>query len=503
MSFKSCSSLASLRLLTLLLVSIVCFMLLVYYSLTLPVVRSGPQPRFDDDFLRRFLRTYDALQILANVTTSITASVKRDQDGCEAASLWQQRWHRNNRYDWQPTDSSNDTFVFSAHVDARNFADNVVVVIGMSRRYLVRSIAFVDHYCYVYEREGGGPSLFPATFKYVPETHNTEYAISIHECVLTGLGKNRPYGVSLARERCQKPVNWLLLDEPSPGITFNFTVCYGPMHSNYDDYKQLVETTELNRMFGAQHFYFYDQFTHPAIAPYIDKYVSEGLATRIPWNPPVESGVHYHAQVAAINDCLFRNLDRSRFLVISDLDEVIVPRRDNTWLQLLARVSHNYYPLFPGVYSVRNSFFVHGIFNATPSDFDWLSYCPSGVDKIVCGAIIDGLRINSLRRVRRDSRIWPWNDRSKVIVWTKAVKMMGIHQLFDALDRSRVGVVQVDSDDALLHHYRTEIDNNKDIVPDAHLAQTRWLQIYDRVRRRHEIVLRSMYGWMDNKRPRT
>jgi len=48
-----------------------------------------------------------------------------------------------------------------------------------------------------------------------------------------------------------------------------------------------------------------------------------------------EPDVHYFAQLAALNDCLYRVMFRARFVVLVDLDEVLVPRRRRHWRPML------------------------------------------------------------------------------------------------------------------------------------------------------------------------
>jgi len=128
-----------------------------------------------------------------------------------------------------------------------------------------------------------------------------------------------------------------LLNVPSPEV--NFTVCVPPPHNHFNDYRRLVEMIEVNRMFGAQRLVFYNYSTGPDVATVLRRYESEGLVSVIPWRipllvdtwppgePPVKPEIHYFGQVAALNDCLYRNMFTSRYIVFTDLDELLVPRR--------------------------------------------------------------------------------------------------------------------------------------------------------------------------------
>ncbi len=46
----------------------------------------------------------------------------------------------------------------------------------------------------------------------------------------------------------------------------------------------------------------------------------------------------FKEEIITYNDCLYRNLYRFKYLVVVDLDEVIVPRLDKDWHGLLNRL---------------------------------------------------------------------------------------------------------------------------------------------------------------------
>ena len=45
--------------------------------------------------------------------------------------------------------------------------------------------------------------------------------------------------------------------------------------------------------------------------------------------------VHYYGQLLSINDCLHKNIYRTKYLVYTDLDEVIMPLRHPSWNALM------------------------------------------------------------------------------------------------------------------------------------------------------------------------
>ena len=128
----------------------------------------------------------------------------------------------------------------------------------------------------------------------------------------------------------------LELHPPRPEV--NFTVCVLPFVYNYDNRRQLIEIIEINRMFGAERFVFYNYSTGSDVTGVLGSYADDDvyLISVVPWHVPVGVDVrprdqnnlvevHYFAQLSALKDCLYRNLFRSEFVVLTDLDELIVP----------------------------------------------------------------------------------------------------------------------------------------------------------------------------------
>ena len=106
----------------------------------------------------------------------------------------------------------------------------------------------------------------------------------------------------------------------SPHSHVNFTVCVTPLNYRYNNYQQLVEMIEVNRMFGAGHFIFYNYSSGPFVQTFLDSYRQEGLVSVLPWSLPftvdvwppqreLVPAIHYFAQLAALNDCLYRSAD--------------------------------------------------------------------------------------------------------------------------------------------------------------------------------------------------
>ena len=158
--------------------------------------------------------------------------------------------------------------------------------------------------------------------------------------------------------------------------------------------------------------------------------------------------MHYFGQLAALNDCLYRAAMTSRFVVFTDLDELLVPRHHATWAELIDDVTRLWRERnagggrFPGAYLAQNTFFRN----------DWGSDDVTGADDV-----IQRLGLKTLLTTKREGTIHPWNQRSKYIVWARLVHIVGVHNVIQFVDDGRVESVYVGAEDALLQHYRPEM----------------------------------------------
>jgi len=229
-----------------------------------------------------------------------------------------------------------------------------------------------------------------------------------------------------------------------------------------------VYTNELmckvHRMFGADRFVFYNYSTGSNVTAHLRRYAAEGIvSTVMPWRVPVavdvwppdpkeEAEIHYFAQLAALNDCLYRVMFRARFAVVVDLDEVAVPRRRSRWRPMLedatARWRRRFVSvdgvktaddIFPGAYLMQNVFF----------RTNW-----QDDDRVANDTRVRRFDLLTLMKTRREDRPYPHYARSKYIAWTRSAAMLAVHNVQEFVDDSRVRHVLVDEHDALLHHYR-------------------------------------------------
>ncbi|XP_066435845.1 glycosyltransferase family 92 protein F13G3.3-like [Eleutherodactylus coqui] len=168
---------------------------------------------------------------------------------------------------------------------------------------------------------------------------------------------------------------------PQP-FSANFTVCISTMFGSQENILQFVQSLEMYRLLGAQKVVIYKNSCSEAIGQVLDYYVSEGFVEIVPW--PIDkylrtsdswhqsmdytSQIGYYGQLMTLNDCLYRNMYKSRYVTLNDIDEIILPRLHKTWDELMEAlekkypgssaylIDNHYYPMNITVPNFQNAF---------------------------------------------------------------------------------------------------------------------------------------------------
>lgn len=133
-----------------------------------------------------------------------------------------------------------------------------------------------------------------------------------------------------------------------------FVVCMKGMDFLHEDMStRLIEWIELVKILGSNHVFLYELEIHPNMRTVVNHYVKNGFVTltklSLPGDQPNEPNQRHrylkshvenqmHNEMLPHNDCLYRNKDLFRYLVILDLDEIIFPVKHFNWSQLLSRL---------------------------------------------------------------------------------------------------------------------------------------------------------------------
>ena len=282
--------------------------------------------------------------------------------------------------------------------------------------------------------------------------------------------------------------------KPTDVRTRNFTVCFSPLHGNITT-NQFVESMELNQIFGADHFIVYNSLDNSSIpnygrfhsssgvsglhsAPiqaYLDYYTQKRLASVHSWKLPeeVHGKVHYFGQMAALNDCLYKNRYSSKYIVCSDIDEIIVPQKTNSWTELLWEVTPKNANTI-GSYSFQNVFF-------KANGYSDNAYAHNPIAK--------EYNILSLLKTQREKEAYNHRNRSKLIVMPERVSVAGIHYVHEFIDNFYYEK-NITNSQAMLYHYRHHSPSrDAKTIHDRHMHQLAE-QIVNRITTVHKEVNR-------------
>ncbi|CAL1533252.1 unnamed protein product [Lymnaea stagnalis] len=261
---------------------------------------------------------------------------------------------------------------------------------------------------------------------------------------------SRPNNVALTFNALDTPTNQLRVLYPRERLR-NFTVCHAALFQ-YSNAGQLVQSIEVNRVLGADHFYVYNLSVSNATDAVLHRYEKLGLLTVMQWQLP-QDNVWYRGQNLAINDCVYRNRLVSRYVVIQDTDEFIVPGLHNNWGELIEHVVKNTSSAAGLSSPTIGSFSVETTFHCgKPNQTQWDDIkkdFPMTPDEEQfyrnhsLFAFLNHLRIKAVMH---------YNKYCKTIVRPELILFAGIHYTHAHRDSSTHTVVRRDL--AIVHHYK-------------------------------------------------
>lgn len=335
-------------------------------------------------------------------------------------------------------------YVYSAHFDYVYEEGPMIRIFGMAKA----AREPVKIYCHL--TDNGKVTVTQGTKQWLKDSHARMYGTVNFKCVIDI--KSKPALVSITFNASHAPTNQLLIHYPQPAQR-NFTVCFSALY-NFTQAKQLVETIDISRALGADHFFVYNHSVSSATDAVLRHYERLGILTALQWPLPTLD-VWYYGQNLAINDCVYRNRFVSQFVVIQDTDELIVPHRHNSWLELIYAAESEFsikslgepFKKLVGSFSFESAYF-HG---ATGGRAWALIKKNVSMTKAEEAFITDN-SVLPFMHTQRSQRIFKFNSRVKTIVRPEFVINAGIH--FTHTHRGSATYTVVDNDLGLVHHYK-------------------------------------------------
>ena len=144
---------------------------------------------------------------------------------------------------------------------------------------------------------------------------------------------DKPREVKISTDsQCNNLTRPIPIQDDNPKKTYTFGVCLHKSVYNIKDPQILIDWIELYLVLGAEIITIYFQDVPEIFYEIMKPYINEGLVEILDWNlkPPVFSGIdNYQGQFSVINDCIYHNLYRVKYLALMDMDEFIIPQHKN------------------------------------------------------------------------------------------------------------------------------------------------------------------------------
>ena len=299
----------------------------------------------------------------------------------------------------------------------------------------------------------------------------------IFSCAIENYDERVPASVSLTLTRCGAPTNLLKVENDQvnyKGPRHHITACMGQIYNGFDDINQLVEMVEVNRILGVDLVVLYNYTSSATLDPYIHSFQQDGVLDFYDWYHPLVQKIGdepFFGNFVLNNDCLYRYMYRSDYIIITDLDEVVVPdERYGTLPVLLSQISQ------PNIsqYTLRRVCFPDN----WPSDPLWIN-----------NSIVQDYHIRTLLQTKRDDDEIEM-QRPKSILKPEDIAIADNH------DRSEVlyGTVNIVSrNQTKIYHYRnTERKKRKLRKTVRDISMHRFApDIVKKINRRHAKVLKQ------------
>ncbi|CAA9996492.1 unnamed protein product [Nesidiocoris tenuis] len=284
----------------------------------------------------------------------------------------------------------------------------------------------------------------------IRENWNLKYSACFVLCPLQS-NVTVPHTVSIMSRSVLAPSNRLIVNranhdrsnhasqhtvQPTPSPT-KIGVCVKPLHFNYNQTLQLIEFIELNSLLGMDHITFYNDSISSTNDCILRHYMREGRVTVLPWKLDMVSQreIRTEGLFAALNDCLYRSMYDFGYVALIDLDEIVMPKHNDTIQQFIDWMGTRLNTKSTGSYSFQNGFF----YLQWPDDL-MLSDDPFESS------------LTSLRKTRRRAKLHPHKQRSKYICRPEFVIEAGNHFVWEFVPGH--GTLNVPADAAILNHYR-------------------------------------------------
>jgi len=182
--------------------------------------------------------------------------------------------------------------------------------------------------------------------------------------------KSIPFAVSISKSKCENVTNILNVNKPKVnGAKKYLGICLkGLDFPTIDKSIYMVEWLELLKILKVDKVFAYELNVHPNMSKVLRHYINEGFVDVQPLSLPGDQpnspeelheylyeDMHRkraHEKLPYI-ECFYRNIDKYKYILNLDLDEVIIPAELKTWRELLDDLETEHKDKNPAGYSFK------------------------------------------------------------------------------------------------------------------------------------------------------
>ncbi|XP_048368023.1 uncharacterized protein LOC125441464 [Sphaerodactylus townsendi] len=339
------------------------------------------------------------------------------------------------------------TFIIAPYFDNRK--NNMTRVIAIVHHTEVKEL-----YCWFCHPSSGEIYISKAEINIHSDRFDFPYGATDLECLEPEDWEPRYVSIhwSPKGDIDQLPLFEIRNRDPESSLV-DFTVCISTMFGEYNNVLQFVQSMEMYKILGVNRMVIYKNSCSPLMEKVLDFYIAEGIVEIIPW--PIDSylsvssqwhhsmdpkDIGYYGQITALNDCIYRNMYRSKYLLLNDVDEIILPGKRVDWKTMMQKLQRQYPGT--GVFLFENHIFPKTVF--TPTDRVNIS----------TWSAVPGVNILN-HVVREPDRKDVFNPR-KMIIDPRRVVQTSVHSALNTYGNS----TKVPMDVALVYHCRDPLQAN-------------------------------------------
>ncbi|XP_062399910.1 uncharacterized protein LOC134089483 [Sardina pilchardus] len=149
---------------------------------------------------------------------------------------------------------------------------------------------------------------------------------------------------------------------------YNFTICISNLFGDYNNALQFAQTMEVYKLIGVQRVVIYNTSCGPDVDKVLSYYRREGMLEVVPW--PIDKfltpstgwkydlhhgDIHYYGQLTTLNECIYRYMYESKYLLLNDFDEIIMPYKHGKLDKLMDTLQQQHPDA--GVFRIENHIF--------------------------------------------------------------------------------------------------------------------------------------------------